>query len=153
MNNKNLKQKTIGIVAMICMPVIRFYWFLFRPKTIGVKCIVKYENEVLMIKNTYGRWSWTFPGGTIKKEESAINATEREVMEEVGVKIKNLKQIGQFKSTKEYKSDLINVFVAEAENKEIKIDTNEISDAQWFPLSNLPEITPYAQKMILMLKI
>lgn len=152
MNKKSLKQQIIGIVSMICLPIIRFYWFLFRPKTTGIKCIVRYENEVLMIKNTYGRWPWTFPGGTVNKDEGLANAAEREVVEEVGVEIKNLRQIGQFESTKEYKLDLINVFVADAENKEIKIDTNEISDAQWFSLSNLPEITSYAQKMISMLK-
>ena len=32
-------------------------------------------------------------------------------------------------------------FLAEAENKELKIDKHEIEDAQWFTIANIQELT------------
>ena len=47
------------------------YWFILRPKTFGVKCIIENQGEILMIKNNYGGWKkWMFPGGGIDKNET-----------------------------------------------------------------------------------
>jgi len=117
---------------------IKFYWFIFRPSGFGVKCVIYKGSEVLMIKNTYGRGWWTFPGGGIKKGESEENAARREVSEEVGLELKNLKLVGKFLSTLEYKKDNITVFSAEPETLTINLQEAEIQEAKWFSMNALP---------------
>ncbi len=132
----------------IIHPVIKFYWFVFRPKTYGVKCIIENDGKFLMIRNTYGDHPWTFSGGGIKKNESAESAAKREVKEEVGIDIKNLEKIGECISTAEYKMDTISIFLARVENNSFIIDNKEISEAQWFPKENFPQISEISKKAI-----
>lgn len=104
-----------------------------------------------MIRNTYGHILWTFPGGGIDKGEASIDAARREVMEEVGIEVKNVRKIGEFVTTAEYKRDAVEVFAGESVGKWFRIDPKEILEAKWFELNRLPEISEYAKRVISML--
>lgn len=138
------------ILTKLIHPILQIYWFVFRPKTQGVKCIISNDGKVLMIRNTYGHKLWTFPGGGIDQGETAEQAVKREVVEEVGVKVKNLRKIGEFTITAEYKRDTVTVFVASSGSNQFAIDDKEILEAGWFSLDNLPTISEYARKVISM---
>jgi 8-oxo-dGTP diphosphatase len=63
-----------------------------RPKVgVGV-CIIK-DNKILFgqRKNSHGTGAWSFPGGHLELNESFEECARREVMEEAGISIKNLK--------------------------------------------------------------
>ncbi|TSC60418.1 MAG: hypothetical protein LiPW15_296 [Parcubacteria group bacterium LiPW_15] len=106
-----------------------------------------------MVKNNYGNYeSWMFPGGGIKKGETPAQAAKREVEEEVGIEVEDLKEIGVFHSAKEFKNDTVTVFAGRSRGKEINIESNEIADARWLELNNLPEISEYSKLMIDMLR-
>lgn len=137
-----------GFFVKIFFPFVKFYWFVFRPKSYGVKCVVYGDNEVLMIRNNYGTKLWTFPGGGIEKGETTEEAARREVMEEVGIALGDIKQIGQFESDKQYKKDTITVFAGEVIDKNFKITSGEILDGRWFSLSDLPQLSEYGKKML-----
>ena len=47
--------------------------------------------DVLLIKDSYGRWSW--PKGHIERDEKSADAALREIEEEVG--LKNLRILGK----------------------------------------------------------
>ncbi len=131
----------------------KVYWFVFRPKTYGVKCVIKYGDEILMIKNSYGPWNnWMLPGGGIGKGETTEDAVKREIKEEVSITGINFRKIGEYNSQKEYKRDTVTVFVCETKNREFKIDSKEISEARWFNVYNLPEVSEYSKNIFLMLK-
>jgi mutator protein MutT len=130
--------------------IIRIYWFIFRPKTYGVKCVIQNGEDVLLIRNTYGYKSWTFPGGKVEKNETPEEATKREIMEEVGIKLVDLKYCGQFLSTTEYKRDTIEIFSAEVKNKNLKVDSKEISEATWFSFKDLP---PLPKNAVMVVKV
>ncbi len=119
-------------------PVLQAYWFLRRPTTEGVRCVVTLENKILLIKHTYGSPLLTTVGGGIKMGESLEQAVIREVKEEVGLSLKNIKQLGSIKYNGEFKKDTIHVFFANANEGEITIDLNEIKEAGWFDKDNLP---------------
>jgi 8-oxo-dGTP pyrophosphatase MutT (NUDIX family) len=117
---------------------VKLYWFIFRPQSYGVKCIIKKDGKILMIRNTYGKGWWNFPGGGIKKNENPEDAIVREVREELSVGVYGLKKIGEFLSTQEYKRDNVYVFYAEMNGSEITIDRNEVRDYKWVDPNALP---------------
>ena len=61
-------------------------------------CRAGSEVEVLLIKRARepfkGRWA--FPGGFVDKDESLEHAASRELLEETGISVHNLEQIGAF---------------------------------------------------------
>lgn len=48
------------------------------------------EGRVLMLKATYGNFSWSFPGGALDPGETVHEALRRECMEELGCSVKVL---------------------------------------------------------------
>ncbi len=60
---------------------------------IGVAAIVIKDNRVLLgkRKGAHGTGTWAFPGGHLELNESIANCAEREVFEETGLRIKNLR--------------------------------------------------------------
>jgi len=63
-----------------------------RP-SIGVAVIVIKDNRVLLgkRKNAHGADTWAFPGGHLEFNESITDCAVREVFEETGLRIKNLR--------------------------------------------------------------
>jgi len=63
-----------------------------RPR-VGVGVIVTKDNKVLLgkRKNAHGEGSWSFPGGHLEYTESWEECARREVDEETGISIKNLR--------------------------------------------------------------
>lgn len=124
---------------MLIQKLRRFYWFVFRPRTTGVKCLICYQNELLLIRNTYGTNTWTLPGGGAKPGETHLAAISREVLEEVGVVGGEWKELGTYESTLEYKRDTVYCFKLMVTSKELHLDSKEVAEAKWFKDSKLPQ--------------
>jgi len=119
---------------------VKLYWFLFRPSGFGVKCIIqRADGKILLVTHTYGKGTWNIPGGGIEKGETSEQAAIREVGEEVGITLERVEKIGSFISTREYKKDHVDVFMAHTDSKIGGIDHNEIKSAQWFDRNHLPQ--------------
>ena len=60
---------------------------------VGIAVIVIKNNRVLLgkRKNSHGAGTWAFPGGHLEFNESIENCAVREVLEETGICIKNLR--------------------------------------------------------------
>lgn len=133
------------IYYKIITPPRTLYRFIFRPKTFGVKCLIERDGRYLMIRNSYGKGHWTFPGGSIKRGESSEVAAIRESHEEVGVEVKNLKYLGSCKNTRNYKRDTVYCFKTEVGDVEVKIDPNEVKEFSWFARDEIP---PHQSKIV-----
>ncbi|MCR4275572.1 MAG: NUDIX domain-containing protein [Candidatus Wolfebacteria bacterium] len=143
-----MEDSTIKIYYKVLKPVKKLYRFIFRPKTKGVKCVIECNGEILLIKNTYGHKSWTFPGGGVKKNETPEEALKRETKEEVGIKLNNIDFIGSFMANSQFKRDTVYCFTASVPNKHFKIDPIEISEARWFVVSELSQLKPNANRVL-----
>lgn len=140
--------KLENIINRIGLPIVRLYWFIFRPKTSGVKCVIENNGKILTIRNVYGKRRWTFPGGTINKNETPENAVRREIKEEVRLDIVDIRFLGDFLSEVEYKKDRIYCFSAKSSQAELNIRKSEILEANWFLPNELPQpFGPVAQKI------
>lgn len=80
--------------------------------------------------------------GFIEAGESAEHAAHREIFEEVGVRIHP--PLYQGSQSWPFRHSLMLGYRAEHAEGDIKIDGEEIVDAQWFHLSQLPKLPPNA---------
>ncbi len=103
-----------------------------------ITAIVK-NDELLMAKHTHSQGDmYGLISGFIEVGETLKEGVEREIMEEVGLKVKNIKY---FESQPwPFPNSLMIGFTAEYESGEIKIDENELTDAGWFNVNELPKI-------------
>ena len=76
--------------------------------------------------------------GFVEVGETLEQAVERETLEEVGVKVKNIRYISS--QPWPFPSNLMIAFHAEYDSGEIKIQEDEIYDAAFFKFDQLPEI-------------
>ena len=76
--------------------------------------------------------------GFVEPGESLEDAVHREVKEETGIDVKNIRYFGS--QPWPFPDSLMVGFTAEYAGGEIKIDDNEILDARWFPADGIPEI-------------
>lgn len=141
------KQKLIRFLTPILLPVVRIYWKIFKPETFGVKVIIENEGKYLYVRNSYGYKRITFPGGRIDKGESPEDAAIREVKEEIGIDLVNLKSIGNYVSTAEGKQDNIRIFYGQSKTDELVVDRFEIEETGWFTKNKLPDFGPIAKNI------
>ncbi len=113
--------------------------FFVRPKTLGVRVLVEHEGKILLLKHSY-RPKYYFPGGGVKRGEHLIAAAEREVFEETGLKVSNLKLLGVYREFSDNKDNTGVVFTTDkvANPKDLKADKIEIEDVGWYSLDQLP---------------
>lgn len=101
--------------------------------------LVSKEDKILLVRHTYRNQDiYACIAGFIEAGESAESAVKREVFEEVGLKIKNIKFAGT--QSWPFPDQLMLAYYAEYESGEIKIQPEEIADAKWFSKDNLPEM-------------
>ena len=83
--------------------------------------------------------------GFLEAGESAEQALHREVFEEVGVHIDNIRYVGS--QTWPFPGQLMLGFMADAASTEIQVDGLEIAEAQWYHYSELSELIPSIQSL------
>ena len=92
---------------------------------------IRKDNELLMAKHSYhDNIRYALIAGFVEPGESIEEAVHREVMEEVGIKIKNLKY--ERSQSWPFPNSLMLGFTAEYESGNIKVDGDEIVRALWF---------------------
>ena len=92
---------------------------------------IRNGDELLMAKHSYHEnIRYALIAGFVEPGESIEEAVHREVLEEVGVKIKNLKY--QRSQSWPFPNSLMLGFTADYDSGEIKVDGDEILKAKWF---------------------
>jgi NAD+ diphosphatase len=87
-----------------------------------------------------GRGMHTIIAGFVEPGETLEECIHREVFEEVGVRVKNIRYLKS--QPWPFQNSLMMGFVAEYDSGDIKVDENEIANADWFDLNSLPETPP-----------
>ena len=127
---------------------VQWYQKKFNIQTRGVRVLLIYQNNIVVVRHWYNSW-WVLPGGGIKKNETPEQAAVRELAEEVGVADVQLEyQLGVYSNNKEGKNDTVYCFVAFLNapfdsNKKFNI---EISDMKSVSIEELPTGTSSATK-------
>lgn len=102
-----------------------------------ITAIIK-DGKILMAKHGYRRNMYGLIAGFVEPGETLEEAVEREVMEEVGLKVKNIKYFSS--QPWPFPNSLMIGFTAEYESGAIQVDEVEITDAKWFAADEIPRI-------------
>jgi ADP-ribose pyrophosphatase YjhB (NUDIX family) len=122
---------------------LRVYWWIFRPASSGVKCVITYRDEVLLVRHSYGPRGWDLPGGSRKRGEDAATAASREMREELGLSIDGWQSLGVLELEVDHHRDSLYCLQAEVGSPEdgppeLTLDRGELTTANWFPKTDLP---------------
>ncbi len=91
-------------------------------------------------KNCYGDGTWGLPGGHLEYGESIIECAKREIKEEIGIEVAELKLISVIDNIDERGHYLHVSFLLEQFSGEIRcIKPYVCSEWKFFDISNLPQ--------------
>ena len=96
-------------------------------------------NEILLAHNrNFAPGLFSLIAGYVEPGESLEQCVEREIQEEVGIKVKNIRYFSS--QPWSFPDSLMMAFIADYDSGEIDVDKVEIIDADWFRADNLPLI-------------
>lgn len=127
----------MSLLIRLAYRLMRWYWFLFRPVTLGVRLIPVKDNKILLVRHSY-QPAWFLPGGGVKRGETLEQAVRREAKEECGATLHQVDLFGIYSDFSGYKSDHIAVFICKDFTVTGKVD-HEIERVAFFDLNCLPE--------------
>ncbi len=116
-----------------------------RPKFgVGAGVIIIKDGKVLLGKRKgfYGGGSWSFPGGHLEFNEKIEDCAIREVREEVGINIKNIKKAYFTNDAfpKEKEPYVVLYVVAEYDSGEVQVmEPDNCEEWGWFDWDDLPK--------------
>ena len=105
-----------------------------------IVAITKNDSILLARAQRFTRPMYSLLAGFVEVGETLEHAVIREVAEESGIQVKNLRYFGS--QSWPFPNNLMLAFQAEWASGDIVIQEEEIMDAQFFRFDNLPEIPP-----------
>ena len=96
------------------------------------------DGKILLVRSRFSRQKWALPGGGVKHNESYERAAVREVLEEVGLKIHNLRYLEKANSHESYAKFSVRVFAAHTSDCDIKCNF-EMMEARWLNRDYIPK--------------
>lgn len=128
----------VGYSAKFSSLTCKACGFTIFPK-LSPACIVLItkKDEILLARSPhFAKDMYSLLAGFVEAGESVEDATHREVYEEVGIRIKNLRYFAS--QPWPFPHSLMIGFFAEYESGELRLQEEEIEDAKWYTKENLP---------------
>ena len=99
------------------------------------------DNQILLARNKRFKLPfYSVLAGFVEPGETLEECVQREIREEVGIMVKNIRYFGS--QPWPFPNSLMIAFVADYAGGEITIDGSEIIEAAWFSTEKLPKIPP-----------
>ena len=97
------------------------------------------DNQILLATSPrFKRAFYSVLAGFVEPGENLEECVKREVREEVGIEVRNIRYFGS--QPWPFPDSLMVGFTCEYAKGEIKVDQTEILDAAWFDADNLPQV-------------
>ena len=123
------------------------YTYKYPRPAVTADCIVitrEEEPKVLLIQraNDPYKGCWAFPGGFMDMDETTEQCAIRELKEETGLDVSDIKQIGCYsKVDRDPRGRTITVAYLAIIDEPVEVTgLDDAAKAEWFPLSALPQL-------------
>ncbi len=123
------------------------YTYKYPRPAVTADCVVMTREavpQVLLIQrgNSPFKGCWAFPGGFMNMDETTEQCAIRELEEETGLVVSNLKQIGAYsKVDRDPRGRTVTVaYLVRIDVPVAVIGLDDAAKAEWFPLSALPPL-------------
>ena len=123
------------------------YTYKYPRPAVTADCIViakEEEPKVLLIQraNDPFKGCWAFPGGFMDMDETTEQCAIREIKEETGLDVTDIKQIGCYsKVDRDPRGRTLTVAYLAIIDKPVEVTgLDDAAKAEWFPLSTLPQL-------------
>lgn len=93
--------------------------------------------RVLMVRHSYARPGWALPGGGMGRREDAADAVRREMREELGVELADLRRLAVLDERLSGSPHHGHIFAGRIVG-EPQVDGREVVEARWFAIGDLP---------------
>ena len=115
---------------------------------LAVAVLLEHNGSFLMIRRNRppGIGLWALPGGAAKKNETAMVAACREMLEEIGIAIRILGLIGVYCDDNSQMTLI--VYAASSPNEEFTINPEEVQAVEFFDPLNLPKLAFQRDKKV-----
>jgi 8-oxo-dGTP pyrophosphatase MutT (NUDIX family) len=131
----------------VALLALRVWWAVRRPRSSGVRCILRRGRAFVLVRHTYGDARWMLPGGRVRRGEDRVNTAMREMRQELGVVGSGWREIGCLAARSRYRrhsrADVprrhSTYYVeAEVQSSVLRPRAAELADAAWFTVDSLP---------------
>jgi ADP-ribose pyrophosphatase YjhB (NUDIX family) len=123
--------------------VLRVWWFVRRPHVHGVKAVLRPadgSDAVLLVRHSYGeRRVWQLPGGGLASREDAAAAIAREIDEELGLELRELRALGDVLARGFHKEVTLHCFTARVDPGALRVRWGELEEVRWASPDDLPQ--------------
>lgn len=123
------------------------YTYKYPRPAVTTDCVVftkEEEPKVLLIQrgNEPYKGCWAFPGGFMNMEETAEECAVRELQEETGLTVNQIRQIGAYsKVDRDPRGRTISIaYLAIVDAPTAVSGMDDAAKAAWFPLASLPDL-------------
>jgi len=129
-----------GAVIGAAMAVLNDFLLLEKRPILAVDCIIGKGNGIVLIKRRFKPKGWALPGGIVEYGETLEEAVKREMLEETGLKLRELEQFGAYSDPKrDPRQHCVSVVFA-AKGVGTPRPDKESSEIRVFPLKRLPRL-------------
>jgi 8-oxo-dGTP pyrophosphatase MutT (NUDIX family) len=131
----------------LALLALRAWWTVRRPRTDGVRCVLRRGDAFVLVRHTYGDTGWMLPGGRIQRGESPLATAAREVRQELGVTATGWRELGYVAPRRGYRRGSraqpfrrhgTYYVTAEVATPSLAPRATELHEAGWFTLAELP---------------
>lgn len=122
--------------AMVCPFCGNIVYPRISPATITA--IIKGDELLLAHNKNFNNDMYSLIAGFVETGETAEQCVKREIKEEVGINVKNIRYLGS--QPWPFPDSLMLGFAAEYESGDISVDNNEITNAGWFRADDMPSV-------------
>lgn len=103
-----------------------------------IVAVTKGDQLLLARNKNFVTGMYSVLAGFVEAGETLEECVKREIREEAGIEVKNIRYFGS--QSWPFPNSYMLAFTAEHESGDIVIDDNEIADARWFSVEEIPKV-------------